>query len=86
MEHRLKIQKQYFQPVVKGIKKFEIRKNDRNFKVGDTVVLEEIDSAKQFTGNCFSARITYITDYQQKDNYVVFGLGRGSNYVDYGLI
>ena len=33
--HNLKIKPQYFKDVVSGIKTFEVRKNDRNFKVGD---------------------------------------------------
>lgn len=33
--HTLKIQKQYADAVLNGTKTFEIRKNDRNFKVGD---------------------------------------------------
>lgn len=86
MEHRLKIQNQFFLPVIRGTKQFEIRKNDRDFKVGDTVVLEEIDENNQYTGNCFASIITYITNFQQKEGYVVFGLSRGSNFIDYGLI
>ena len=37
--HNLKIKPQYFKDVVSGIKTFEVRKNDRNFKVGDLMVL-----------------------------------------------
>lgn len=35
--HLLKIWRSYADPVVEGIKTFEIRRNDRNFKVGDYV-------------------------------------------------
>lgn len=76
MEHKLKIQQEYFEPVIQGKKRFEIRKNDRNFKVGDIVVLEEIDENNAYTGDSFKTRITFITDYQQKDGYVVFGISR----------
>lgn len=38
--HTLKIQKQYADAVSNGTKTFEIRKNDRNFKVGDKIVFE----------------------------------------------
>ncbi|WP_414730659.1 DUF3850 domain-containing protein [Bacillus badius] len=37
--HDLKIWTEYFQEVQKGNKNFEIRKKDRNFKVGDTIFL-----------------------------------------------
>lgn len=76
MEHKLKIKQEYFEPVIQGKKRFEIRKNDRNFKVGDIVVLEEIDENNAYTGDSFKTRITFITDYQQKDGYVVFGISR----------
>lgn len=74
MEHKLKIKQEYFEPVIQGKKRFEIRKNDRNFKVGDIVVLEEIDENNIYTGDSFKTRITFLTDYQQKDGYVVFGI------------
>ncbi len=35
--HDLKTETMYYQASEKGIKKFEIRKNDRNFKIHDTV-------------------------------------------------
>lgn len=76
MEHKLKIKQEYFEPVIQGKKRFEIRKNDRNFKVGDIVVLEEIDENNIYTGDSFKTRITFLTDYQQKDGYVVFGISR----------
>lgn len=33
--HELKTLPEYFELVRKGIKNFEVRKNDRDFKVGD---------------------------------------------------
>jgi len=41
MEHELKILPKYFIEVVSSTKRFEIRKNDRNFKVGDILILKE---------------------------------------------
>lgn len=42
--------------------------------VGDKLVLKEYDpKAKEFTGQSFITEITFITDYQQKDGYVVLG-------------
>lgn len=69
MVHNLKIATQYIDRVIDGTKKFEIRKNDRSFKVGDTVVLNEVLGVRSVR-----CKITYITDYEQKDNYVVFGI------------
>lgn len=39
--HELKILPNYFKAVVSGEKTFELRKNDRKFEVGDTLVLKE---------------------------------------------
>ncbi|TWG61480.1 uncharacterized protein DUF3850 [Bacillus subtilis J26] len=39
--HHLKIYPEYYDAVLKDVKKFEIRKNDRFYMVGDTLVLHE---------------------------------------------
>lgn len=39
--HKLKTHPQYFRIVKNGIKEFECRKDDRGFKVGDELLLEE---------------------------------------------
>ena len=39
--HYLKCETEYFQAVERGEKKFELRENDRGFKVGDMVCLQE---------------------------------------------
>ena len=41
MIHHLKTKPEYFRAVIAGKKPFEIRKNDRDFKIGDKVILEE---------------------------------------------
>lgn len=41
MTHHLKILPKYFEEILAGKKPFEIRFNDRNFKVGDRVELQE---------------------------------------------
>ena len=72
MEHNLKIANEYFEAVNEGLKTFEIRNNDRNFKVEDIVNLEEIDENKEYTGRKVTGKITYITNYEQMSGYVVF--------------
>ena len=41
MIHHLKTLPNFFQAVIDERKPFEIRENDRNFKIGDRVILEE---------------------------------------------
>jgi len=43
MTHELKIWPQYFNRVLDGSKTFEVRKNDRGFQFGDSVILKEWD-------------------------------------------
>lgn len=70
--HRLKILPEYFETQKNRVKTFEIRKNDRNFKVGDKLMLYEIDpKTKQTTGRLLEVQVTYITDYAQKEDYIV---------------
>lgn len=73
MLHTLKIQSRYFKDVVSGLKTFEIRKNDRDYKVGDILVLEE-RLCGRFTDEQIKVKVTYITDYAQQDGYVVMGI------------
>lgn len=73
MVHELKIDELYFKDILSDSKKFEIRYNDRNFKKNDKVILKEIDSDRQFTGREVEVKIIYLTDYEQKQGYVVFG-------------
>lgn len=73
MKHELKIRPEYFAAVVSGYKTFEIRNNaDRNFQVGDTLLLWEWGGG--FTGQTVERAISYITDFEQKPGYVVLGL------------
>jgi len=61
--HRLKTWPGFFDDVVSGRKTFEIRANDRGFKVGDEWIAEEWDPAtKAYTGRrCSPLTITYVT-------------------------
>lgn len=71
--HTLKMVLPYFQSAWDGIKPFEIRKNDRNFKVGDTIILREyLEDSDSYTGRRIKGEIVYITDYGQKKGMVVF--------------
>lgn len=80
--HDLKIFEKYFQPVVDGNKRSEVRLNDRDYQIGDTITLREgvPDAAEEgyfkYSGREISAVITYIEDYGCQLGYVCLSLGR----------
>lgn len=74
MTHELKIMQEYALAKLRGEKMFEIRKNDRIFRVGDYVVYTCTDD-KSLNDDLaqYTYRITYVCNYNQKKGYVVFG-------------
>ena len=61
MEHELKTWSSFYQAISDGFKKFEIRKNDRDFKVGDVLVLREYQPMQErYTGKSIKVRVEYI--------------------------
>lgn len=64
---RLKIKPEFLKAIIEGNKTFEIRKNDRDFKVGDRVCLVDEENKRYI-----DIIIKYITDYAQQPGYVVF--------------
>ena len=75
-EHKLKTRPEYFNAVISGEKKFELRKNDRNYQIGDSFTLMEWSIANGYTGRQYSGRIKYVLkDYPQyglADGYCIF--------------
>ena len=88
--HELKIKRTYHDDVIAGRKTFEIRKNDRDFQVGDLVhfnVVEEEDTSpttlrewiKRVASDPYKVfRITYvlkdIPEYGLDKDYCIFGI------------
>lgn len=75
--HDLKIEKKFFNDVITEKKKFEVRKNDRDYQVNDILTLNEYDKDKQiYTGRQVSAKILYILDDDTflKEGYVVLSI------------
>ena len=65
--HKLKLSADYYDDSASGVKTFEIRKNDRNFKVGDIIELREwlwsaLEGKGAHTGNVHWKIITYILE------------------------
>lgn len=76
-QHDIKILPQYYEDVISGKKSFEIRKNDRDYKVGDVFVLREWDSDHGYTGRSYANVIKYVLkdcpEYGLQDGYCIFG-------------
>lgn len=78
MTHYIKILPKYFKHVKSKRKTFELRKNDRNYKTGDILVLCEWDDIPGvFTGKQITRRVSYVLygpDYGLEDGYCVMGI------------
>jgi ASC-1-like (ASCH) protein len=81
--HDLKIWPEYFAAVVDGTKTFEVRRNDRNFRVGDIVELREWEQdatprhdVGAYTGRSTFRTVTYVLVDGDglEPGYVVLGL------------
>jgi len=75
--HELKVNREYYVRLVTGDKTFEIRKNDRDFQVGDELHLREWMSKRgEYCdySQTLKFRICYMTSYMQQEGYVVLGL------------
>ena len=60
-----KILHEYFEAVLSGKKKYELRLNDFEISEGDTLVLEEWDSTKgEYTGRSIQKTVTYVGKFK----------------------
>lgn len=57
--HDIKIGKEFFEDVKNNVKTFELRKNDRNYKVGEILELHEYEAGEE-TGRTCRKLITYM--------------------------
>ena len=77
MQHKLKILPEYFMQLALNKKKFELRKDDRNYKEGDTLMLKEWNG-KGYTGSYATRIITHILrdcpEYGLKKGYVILSI------------
>ena len=77
-EHELKTWPPYWGDVYLSIKTFEYRRNDRNFQVGDIVILREWDPRREvYTGAKVRMQIGYLIyggQFGIPDGYCIFSL------------
>lgn len=58
-----------------GGRPFDVRKNDRDYKPGDTVTFGEWDpDTERFTGREITHEITHVSGLAQQVGFVVLGL------------
>lgn len=74
--HDVKLGTTFFDDVKSGRKTFELRKNDRGYKEGDTIVMHEYKDGTT-TGRTITKRIAYmLEDFTGlEDGYCILGLG-----------
>ena len=60
--HELKIYPEFFHPVCTGNKRSELRKNDRDYQVGDTLHLCEYSHTTGRTGEYVNVIVTHVAD------------------------
>lgn len=77
MTHELKIIPKWFTVVDKGIKNFEIRKNDRDYKIGDVLILKEWERGR-YTGREIKREVEYVFygdgSYGLSEGFCILGL------------
>ena len=73
--HKLRLAKMFFEDVRLGRKSFELRKNDRDYQIGDILELREMDNGEP-TGRVIEKEITYILEgfAGLKEDYCILAL------------
>lgn len=85
--HRLKTLTHFYNAVLIGLKTFEVRFNDRDYRIGDFLLLQEYDPAAKTYGRETMRQVTYLfsggaqpstdraaVDHVVADGWVVMGL------------
>lgn len=74
--HYLKLATTYYNDIITRKKMFELRKNDRNYRVGDVLEMHEFASGKA-TGNAIRCVVKYmLEDYEGlQEGYCILGIG-----------
>lgn len=79
IEHTIKCIPPYFDHIESGLKTFELRRNDRDYQVGDTLRLVEYrPDWNNYTGRELRRRVTYVLHvgkFVPGADYVCMSLG-----------
>lgn len=83
--HYIKTKKEYFEAVQKGDKTFELRKDDRNYQVGDTLMLIMLDKDGKETDEILKVNVTYVLkdcpEYGLKPGYAILGIKKSCQLI-----
>jgi len=64
MEIKKKTWPKYFQEILEGKKKFEVRLADFDIKEGDVLILEEYNpETKEYTGRTIKKKVNFVTKF-----------------------
>ena len=58
----LKCWPEFFDSIIRGQKPWEVRKNDRNFQVGDVLLLKEWKPGVDYTGRSIKVYVELVID------------------------
>lgn len=85
-KHELKTWPSFFEAIKSGRKRFEVRKNDRDFASGDKLILKEYDPSKsisdqfRYTGRTLECDVLYVLRGGD------FGIERGYCVMSFELV
>ena len=78
MTHNIKIRIEFADAVLCGDKSFEVRKNDRGYRVGDIITFQVVNRAGDYIDHPLNSkkyRITYVlSEWGIEVDYVVFAI------------
>ena len=88
--HYLKIKPEYYKDIERGLKTFELRKNDRDFHVGDILMLIKLDGEGNETDQVIKKNVVYILkdcpQYGLKEGYAILGIGAADRIDGTGVL
>jgi len=64
-----KITEKFFDKILSGEKKFEIRLADQEYNVGDILILNEIDDDEEYTGRSLKKKIGCLSNTKTDNNH-----------------
>lgn len=82
--HKVKIRPEYYEPVMNGKKTFEVRYNDRDYQVGDALLLREWDESGYSGGESLFDISYVLKDFDAiKQGYVILSIMPHHGEIEY---